>query len=52
MANLVCNEKKIRFGFFVGDISGVGFGHFGSGYLTLGPTAGGNYLLSFNFLGF
>jgi len=30
----------VGFAFFLGDIiSGVGFGHSGSGYLTLGPTA-------------
>jgi len=32
-------KKSSGFGYFVGDvISGVGFGHFGSGYLALGPT--------------
>ena len=41
---LVCTEKKLGFGLFVGDIiSGVGFGHFGSGYLALGPTTRWKY---------
>jgi len=47
---LVCNEKKVfcffvgGFGFFVGDIiSGVVFGHFGSGCRALGPTARWKY---------